>query len=226
MKHNLIKTENYLLVVDDSEIKEGDWAIHNYKDYRERFEEEPIKANKNNVLSIQEHWDKIIAHLPLNNAPYLDGVDVLPPNWRAGGEEDEVEELANEEYELQQKSFEDSTEMFPFNDSMLLKSGFISGYNKAREKYKFTEEDLVKAIAFGFGVCRKENRAPFDLEQIKFIQSLQQPKLPVAFECEIEISVFGAENTLYDATIEDYVKLKTTINSEGRIEWVGKYIYE
>jgi hypothetical protein len=56
------------------------------------------------------------------------------------------------------------------------------------------------------------------------INSLQQP-MPIAFECEIEISVFGAENTLYDATIEDYVKLKTIINSEGRTEWVGKYIY-
>lgn len=25
MKHTIIKTDNYLLVVDDSEIKRGDW---------------------------------------------------------------------------------------------------------------------------------------------------------------------------------------------------------
>jgi hypothetical protein len=31
MKKALIKTDNYLLVVDDSEIKEGDYGLNYYK---------------------------------------------------------------------------------------------------------------------------------------------------------------------------------------------------
>jgi len=40
----------------------------------------------------------------------------------------------------------------------------------------YTEEDLIKAIAFGFGVCRKEDRAPFNTEMIEFIGSLEPTK--------------------------------------------------
>ena len=36
----------------------------------------------------------------------------------------------------------------------------------------YTEEDLLKAIAFGFGVCHKEDRAPFNTEMREFINSL------------------------------------------------------
>jgi hypothetical protein len=102
---------------------------------------------------------------------------------------------------------------------------YCQGYKKAREKYKYTEEDVRNIIMHSF--LKGVDRGHYSKEiEDRIIQSFQQPKLPIAFKCEIEISVFGAENTLYDATIEDYVKLKTTINSEGRIEWVGKYIYE
>ena len=37
----------------------------------------------------------------------------------------------------------------------------------------YTEEDLIKAIAFGFGVCRKEDRAPFNKEMIEFIGAIE-----------------------------------------------------
>jgi hypothetical protein len=40
----------------------------------------------------------------------------------------------------------------------------------------YTEEDLIKAIAFGFGVCRKEDRAPFNIEMREFIGSLEPTK--------------------------------------------------
>ena len=40
----------------------------------------------------------------------------------------------------------------------------------------YTEKDLIKAIAFGFGVCRKEDRAPFNTEMIEFIGSLEPTK--------------------------------------------------
>ncbi len=53
MKHNIIATKDYLLVVSESEI-----------------------GGENDYFYLGK---KIIAHLPLNNSPILDGVDLLPP---------------------------------------------------------------------------------------------------------------------------------------------------
>jgi hypothetical protein len=41
----------------------------------------------------------------------------------------------------------------------------------------YTEKDLIKAIAFGFGICHKEGRAPFNKEMIEFIASLEPTTL-------------------------------------------------
>jgi hypothetical protein len=67
MKHKLTKTEKYLLVVEKLKVaklgqtfltKEG--VIHNFVGWN--------------------YGDKlVIAHLPLNGSPILEGVDLLPP---------------------------------------------------------------------------------------------------------------------------------------------------
>jgi hypothetical protein len=194
MKHKLIKTENYLLVVDESEIKEGDYVLTNLM--------EIVVFNKPSTPSL---YKKIIAHLPINkiiahlpiNAPILEGVPLLPPL------EDYVEQLAKK-YGI---SIGDKAGTSAFD--------FMRGYDKAKKKYKYTEDDLRKAIR----MCKGE----FTIDEI--IQSLQQPKYPVAFECEIEVCVFG-NHTHYDPKIEDYVKPKTTTNSQGQTQLVGTYIYE
>jgi hypothetical protein len=74
MKHNIIKTENYLLVVDDSQITVDDWAYNPFGDC-------PISVGdiEDDMLYINSEYSKIIAHLPLNNSPILEGVDLLPP---------------------------------------------------------------------------------------------------------------------------------------------------
>jgi len=74
MKKELIKTENYLLVVDDSEIKDvrpykGKWHL-----------EKGYILNKFPVYLTDLSYCKIIiAHLPLNDSPILEGVSLLPP---------------------------------------------------------------------------------------------------------------------------------------------------
>ena len=56
----LIKlSDTHYVIVDDSEIKEGDYAIHKNKEYREKYKAQPIICNESNQLSIQEHWRKI-----------------------------------------------------------------------------------------------------------------------------------------------------------------------
>jgi hypothetical protein len=76
MTHKLTHTPNYLLVVDDSEIKEGDflYSISNKL---------VVCANKGSADDINSKvmpeviCKKIIAHLPLNDSPMLDGIPLL-----------------------------------------------------------------------------------------------------------------------------------------------------
>lgn len=81
MTHKIINTETYLLIVDESEIKEGDWFLNNYSssyyiDKKASESSQRFALNSNNVFINPK---KIIAHLPLSNSPILEGVDLLPP---------------------------------------------------------------------------------------------------------------------------------------------------
>ena len=69
----LIKTDDYLLVVDDSEIKEGDYRVNIQRGYIQLVDDNPEYYNKRNDV-----FKKVIAHLPLNNSPILRDVDLLP----------------------------------------------------------------------------------------------------------------------------------------------------
>jgi hypothetical protein len=74
MKHNIIKTENYLLAIDDSEIKEGDWIYES--------DSNSVNIAGRGYHNFTQSDAKITAHLPLNNSPILEGVDLLPPYSR------------------------------------------------------------------------------------------------------------------------------------------------
>jgi hypothetical protein len=193
MTHPIIKTENYLLVVDESEIKDDDWHLDNGV----------IKKWKGNLHSNRLTSKKIIYHLPLNNAPTLEGVPLLPPL------EDDVRKLA---LEMGEDYF--SKELFV--------DYFTISYNKAKEKYKYTEEDLRKAFNAGDNYRYYENGGfrsiPSNvLNEDDYIQSLQQPKYPVAFEQDLitQITWGGTSRGVP----------KTITNSQGLRQAVGKYIY-
>lgn len=198
MKYELIKTENYLLVVSDEEIKDGDGVL---------FDGTAIVGLAMNGFVQSEDDKKIIAHLPLNNAPYLDGVDVLPDF------EDEVSKIESD-------AMNDYIKAKNNQDKCI---GFIDGYNKAKETYKYTEDDLRRA--FNAGLMNKYSRTGEAVAETEFIQSLNQPKLPIAFVCETEkklvmnlgIDVFNPNSHIY------LNQPKTITNSEERTEWVGKY---
>jgi len=60
--------DGYVLIVDDSDIKEGDFTYHH------------VKGIYNAVIDgAYTNQKKIIAHLPLNNSLVLQGVPILPP---------------------------------------------------------------------------------------------------------------------------------------------------
>jgi hypothetical protein len=217
MKYKLIpteeyRTEMYILVVDDSDIKEGDFIYD--LDIKRIVIADDLKVATSKA-PLCWYYKKIISHTPLNGAPYFDGLDVLPPNWRDNGED--VDKLAREE--------------ILYNDDK--REWWKQGYNKAREK---NQNDLIKTL-MGFDLEIKKLLLKYpeiehslharmcdDINDVRgmFIQSIQQPKLPIAFECETE-RVFKhnehMEREYYDVP-------KTIINAGGRKEWVGKYIYE
>ena len=93
MRHEIIKLENYLLVVDDSEIKEGDYFYVTTKNIVGGNVVSQSIGNgefawTEHILSTEtdergyhpSNCKKIIAHLPMNNSPILEGVDLLPPS--------------------------------------------------------------------------------------------------------------------------------------------------
>ena len=83
MKLQLIHTDNYLVAVDDSDIKEGDYCIDiNSNQYFQclRNQKDGIYEWKdgNSWVRLHKNCKKITHHLPLNNAPVLEGVELLP----------------------------------------------------------------------------------------------------------------------------------------------------
>jgi hypothetical protein len=148
----------------------------------------------------------IISHLPLNNSPILDGVDLLPPL------EDEVEKLAIEEVGI-------DGQIYNISDN----ESFIKGYNKAKEKYKYTDEDILIIRNKLVSILPTGDVSAWDMIMAlsnytkwfdKYTQSLQQPKIPIGFEFE-------------------FSKLKTKDLGNGfsefetplQTQWVGKYLY-
>jgi hypothetical protein len=207
MTHNIIKTENYLLVVDDSEIKYDDHFIDEYK---------MLYMLKTESTEKYKSVKKVISHLPLNEAPILEGVPLLPPL------EDDDKEVWEQGLgaELQKLPYTKHLDDGQYNDGQLagFEFGATWGYKKAKEKYNADLGELLSdfyLFATNGEVC--------DHEVInEFIQSLQQPEMPVAFECEI----FEAKDL--KSVDEDWLKLgkpKTTTNPQGQTVWVGKYIY-
>jgi hypothetical protein len=195
MRHQIIETENYLLVVDDSEIKVSDWTYNPMKGL-------VFISSLGLMISVNSFTKKIIAHLPLNGAPGLEGVDLLPPI-------EDVEQLAN--------IFSNGFQLhLKLETVKALREGFILGYNKAKDKYKYTEGDMRKAYEAAFVEAKKGCAIPyFDL----YIQSIHQ--YPKAFQCEMEYKFPNGRE--YIQPTPDLIPKTTTIN--GHIVWVGKYIY-
>lgn len=197
MKHNIIKTDNYLLVVDESEIKAGEFYL--------LIPELVVKMSRSGLPSMAIEWKKIIAHLPLNGSPILEGVDLLPPL------EDDVEKLA--------------LDIFPRHENWTLNSDnaekrpiWVDGYNKAKEKYNPDLHRILSdfyVFATNGEVC---NHKIID----EFIQSLSQPKMPIGFECAMK-SIPCPDNK--PDCIVCHMGIMTTTTPEGHTQWVGTYIF-
>jgi hypothetical protein len=225
MRHEITKADNYLLVLDYKDVQPGDSFLLDFDHPSGRIRrcDRVCDDGKEDLLMIdpvgfgflyRRECKRISAHRPFNGAPYLDDVDVLP----SIGEIDDVEQLAILKYPviMSPNGRTLAGGHYDIDVNFSERSAYKHGYNKSREKYEFTEEDIRKAFCDGQfdGMMGVTNNCPVSNVDT-YIQSLHQPKLPVAFESEMN-------NPMFALSIEP----KRITNAEGRTEWVGKYIYE
>jgi len=181
MKQNIIKTDNYLLIVSDEEMNDC-WTFN-------LFRNQPYFLK--GYYGKQPNAKKIIGHLPLNNLPILESVDLLPPL-----EDDEnVEQIAEDDWDIYGEQYK-NTPIWDYREI------YVAGYNKAKEKYKYTEDDMIEYSNWLFKWCEYNKYRkliygvnPYGIGEfisdkdmfVKFLKekSHQQPKYPVGFEYEM-----------------------------------------
>jgi hypothetical protein len=208
MKVEIIYTDDYALIVSDEKIVEGSFIY-------ETNIGEVSKVDKWYCEILEkgakvEPFVKVIAHRPLTDSPILEGVPLIPPFSRC--QEDGAENAVMEFKKV----------YGPLGATDYELSAFSKGYNKAKETYKYTEEDLRKAIEMAI-TSKYEYKLEF-YNQNEIIQSLQQPKRPKYFECEMELlpcnESFGLDYGSFN------LELKTITNSQNQTELIGTYYYE
>lgn len=202
MEYKIIQVNNYLLAVVNDK-KRGWFYCVRRKSFFHDEGEDVLCCNGD--LSVE-------AHLPLNGANIIENLPLLPPFEQ----EDDVEKLALLYGRTIPSQMDENEVDYAIN-------GFYNGYNKAKEKYKYTEEDIENAFNSGRGYG-----VPDDIKDLNsFMKSISQPKMPVGFECEMEM----CENN--DVVFEDgsfnkspyRLENKKIKNSQGQTVWVGKYIF-
>jgi hypothetical protein len=211
MEHKIINIGDYLLIVDDSEIKEGD----TYCRIDTGLLFSSLKGSNPNI--IEKYCKKIIAHLPLNNSPILEGVPLLPS---LKDEVDKFESFLDREIELGLNTKETIDRI----------KWYYQKYFKSKQK-NYTEEDLINAM---FKATKwdtfKEDDVEYSMDMSVFfnhiIQSLQQPKMPIGFKCEIQaMNIDEIREQGKGFLNTNTKKLKTITNSQGLTQLVGEYIY-
>jgi hypothetical protein len=215
MKKEIIYTADYALVVSDEEIKEGDLVfvdcsevevqdIRKVKDY---YNEQFLFENGGQIHI--DYCKKVIAHRPLKDGPILEGITLLP-------------------------EFEDEADIdiCPYPEEKQNAIDWHNGYNKAKETYNLTLSKLidlyVEKTGYGMDMWSKEENNTMSIVA-EIIQSLNQsePKLPVAIECEMKKDyLYNDDGDKYGFPVHPTNEVKTTTNSQGQIEIIGKYIYE
>jgi hypothetical protein len=218
MRHKIIYTDNYALIVGDEEIKDVRPFMGKY------HLEDGLTINKfPDYLTDLGACKLIIAHRPLTDAPVLEGVPLLPEF----GKKEDAEKLAYNWFVTADKK----NTIFDLGWVNI----FTAGYKKAKETYEYTEDDLENTIKCLLRAINEHNEVDKPTNFIwrdwykKHIQSLQQPKRPKYFECEMEPKYkhIGAVKGIYGSGFRKqnlmYGLPKTITNSQGQKELIGTY---
>jgi hypothetical protein len=164
MKKEIIYTDDYALIISDEQAKENDWGYI------------PFQGGEVKLVHkfFADDWRKIIAHRPLKDRPVLEGVPLLPEF----SEDDVLNNLVGDyiKKEVEPIISKNSSQDYRIGAYGGSDIGFRKGYNKAKETYKYTENDLMNLVQKiheiyneGLGVATDAKKQTL----INFIQSLQ-----------------------------------------------------
>lgn len=184
MKLIKLNTDHYI-IVDDSEIKEGDWCCNIQRPYIKQCQDfDVIYYNKrNDVFKKITHSTQPLESVPLYKMPNGELIDEIWYNNIKQLSLQEVKELIGE-VGVENKAMEiHPVELDEgWDKNKQYRDEWINGYNQAIEdnkEKKYTEEDIVKAIEMareGIRVTRIsewETEKEFDYNDYQIIQSLQ-----------------------------------------------------
>ena len=207
--YKIIQTQDYLLVVDENQISVNG-EIGYYKDCNV-FQTYQSKLDLTG--NIYKHFKKVLAHLPLNNSPVLEGVDLLA-------------ELPTQ-LDLY---LEIDTECALLEDVLHGKEGkrisyirkLFGDYKAATKTYSEGNlqgliQVLLEAHTIGTTVFMKRKAD-------EYIQSLNKPKLPVGFEAEYNKSPLEEMMPEMEGRLQ-FSQVKTIPNEQGIPVWQGTYVY-
>lgn len=161
MKKTIVKTDNYLLVVDDSEIKKGNLILTPYGKVVKALDVHTTEFT--GVGTALNDCMKITAHLPLNDSPILEGVMLLP-----------IPPLEVEDGWVIENGYDILSHR--------------RGYDQARGKYNkfYASFNTYLDNELEIGISDKKT-----IERIRwyfstYFQSLSQSKTPTHFDFEME----------------------------------------
>lgn len=194
--NNLFKVGDNYMCVSDERIDTGDWfhykednSINNVESSLHFTKLKADKASKKIIFSTQFIDESI---------PVLD--------------------IESEDIEKLSLNFANSLKLYaPIEEHEFqnAKEWFRFGYQKAKEKYQFTEEDLE--MAFNHQTEFNQACEPVGIITFEqFIQSLQQPKQIKSIEVEYEYTVCG--NKLSHANSHITPSLTPVILPNGKVK--------
>ena len=158
--YQAIKIEDYWTIYSEPPIKENDWLV-------DIITKEVYKAKVDSDTAIKGVYKVIACSKELNGLP------VFVPEW----EKLESVRVADDLFEIDK--IEDWSEK---KEALRDKFNFEVGYNTAKEKYRFTEEDIVHAYECGWNEGMtynddEENPVPKSVMFLEsFIKFKNQPK--------------------------------------------------
>lgn len=223
----ITKTKNYLLILSDE-------VVNDVRDYMGRWHyEEGNGMNKfPTYLTDLQACKVILAHRPLDNAPFLDGVDVLPA-FRQSPTPDPalIDSMAmrhRHDFGLLDDKMKDFIRM---EMTQLWEEVVGLGFYRG-EAVKYTEKELQ--TAFFTNHWNEEQKAK---HWVEFKDSLKgiypigfEPEYSDKFEANgekyLDESGVGEYHTHLKEVKKVFKKPKNTLNPRGQVQWVGKYVFK
>ncbi len=205
----IIQTENYLLIVSDEERGQPGY---NYNFGLNKIDKLSLPYLSHSTES--NCCQKITAHLPLNNAPILEGVPLLPELKIENNIELKLGKLHHHLQDI--KDYEGVKQI---QEIIVTKS-------------LYTEDDLRNALLECWNTARSDLFVGFPKASnnkqwevfTKIIQFLKQSKYPKFFISEVDIKFgYGVKS---DGSSTGEIRHKTTINPHGQTVLIGTYKYK